>query len=205
MKPRDVIHVYFDVHDVAALYPRIEGVDCWDETRDARKYAGPYPVVAHPACGPWGRLRHLYKGGEGDHELAFHAILQVRKFGGVLEHPQGSKIFCEGILPKPGNPPDECGGYSIEVTQVEWGHVARKRTWLYLVGVPREALETPPLLGAQPTHWIGGGRKHKRDERGGSGGVIPPGIKACSPLQRRLTPPLFAEYLVRLARAARRA
>lgn len=47
--------------DVAALfveeastYMRVEGVDAWDEARDARLYDGPYPVVAHPPCKCWG-------------------------------------------------------------------------------------------------------------------------------------------------------
>ena len=46
--------------DIAALYVQeggcyfgLEGVDPWDEARDARRYAGPHPVVAHPPCGRW--------------------------------------------------------------------------------------------------------------------------------------------------------
>lgn len=224
-------------------------VDCWDATRDARLYAGPHPVVAHPPCKHWGRLKHLahvqcsneaceWHGKQpdsprslqcprcrsilvSDADCAPRAVEQVRAFGGVLEHPAGSLLWEACELPVPfrtyadcqggsiSESVDECGdplldsfgGYTIELDQVEWGHVARKRTWLYLVGVPREALEAPPFPGREPTHWVSGGRRH---DRKGSGGIIPPGIKVCSAQQRRRTPPLFAEYLVRLARAVRR-
>jgi len=37
-------------------YFGLEGVDPWDEARDARTYSGPYPVVAHPPCQRWGKM-----------------------------------------------------------------------------------------------------------------------------------------------------
>lgn len=199
-------------------------LDCWDESRDARKYDGPYPVVAHPPCGPWGRLRHLYRGSE--HDCAPRAVEQVRRWGGVLEHPAGSLLWRHCGLPVPdfdvldgarlsgkisristmrddvGEFVDSHGGWGVEVDQVEWGHVARKRTWLYLVGVPREALERPPFPGRKPTHWISGGRG--RAGKKAKTTPVPPGIKVCSAQQRRRTPPLFAEYLIRLARSVKR-
>ena len=183
-------------------------IDCWDLTRDARKYSGPHPVVAHPPCGPWSKQRANYRGLE--HDCAPRAVEQVRRWGGVLEHPAGSLLWNEALtdgvsrarwtLPPAEGGNDPYGGYTIAVDQVEWGHVARKRTWLYLVGVPREALEAPPLPGREPTHWVSGGRT--KSSRKGS--PVPPGIKVCSAQQRRRTPPLFAEYLVRLAEAARK-
>jgi len=48
---------------IAALYVQtdgcyfgIDGVDPWGEPRDARRYDGPYPVIAHPPCQRWGAL-----------------------------------------------------------------------------------------------------------------------------------------------------
>lgn len=177
-------------------------VDPWDRERDATGYAGPHPVVAHPPCGPWGSLKHLYRGDEL--ALAPLAIYHVRRWGGVLEHPARSLLWSWFDLPQPGSLfSDRFGGYSLEVCQVDWGHVARKRTWLYLVGIPRSALTFP--AHRKPTHWISGFRsttgrnpKHYRS----NGSAVPPGIKVCSAQQRRRTPPAFADWLIALAHAA---
>lgn len=34
-------------------YFGVPDVDPWDEARDARLYAGPWPVVEHPPCQMW--------------------------------------------------------------------------------------------------------------------------------------------------------
>lgn len=192
--------------DPRGPYPKMPGVECWDESRDARLYDGPHPIVAHPPCGPWSKQRHNYRGSE--HDCAPRALEQVRKFGGVLEHPAESALW-EELLPghvgrfyMPFTCPqaafhvDPFGGYSLFVTQVEFGHVARKPTWLYLVRVPLADIKPPPFPGRQPTHWCSGNRACK------TGGSVPPGIKVCSAQQRRRTPRAFAEWLVSLARSA---
>lgn len=188
------------IDDVAVLYVDPRGpypsrvVHWFDAERDATTYAADLPVVAHPPCGPWGRLKHLSKHDLKEHAL--HAVDVVRHVGGVLEHPVDSGLWAAKGLPKPGELPDAWGGFTIEVCQCDWGHVARKRTWLYLVGV-RDLPPRPALR--EPTHWISGGR-HRRDN---GGGIIPPGIKVCSAQQRRRTPPAFADWLIEVARRAR--
>jgi hypothetical protein len=173
----------------------MEAVDCWDEERDAKLYDGPHPVVAHPPCGPWGSLRRQYLGSE--HACAPRAVEQVRKFGGVLEHPARSELWTHCYLPNPGARDEH--GFTVQIDQCDWGHVARKPTWLYVIGVLMrgvlDAIDEREGSGV-PTHWCSGGRNNK------TGGSVPPGIKVCSAQQRRRTPPLFAQFLVDLARAS---
>ena len=71
----------------------------WDEKRDARKYAGPHPVVAHPPCQRWGRFwhgstrkPHQYKLGD-DGGCFAAALAALKRWGGVLEHPAHSKAW----------------------------------------------------------------------------------------------------------------
>lgn len=83
------------VMDVAVLFARrrsvyhtMAGCDVYCERRDARNYAGCLPVVAHPPCRAWSRLRAFAKPRPGERDLAFFALEQVRRCGGVLEFAQ---------------------------------------------------------------------------------------------------------------------
>lgn len=126
------------------VYSRLPDVDLWDVKRDARNYAGPYPVVAHPPCNLWvnlarvnfkryGKSRHL-PGNDGG--CFAHALSCVRMFGGVLEHPAFSHAWEAFALPRPVSVGWTAvnGCWICEVWQSAYGHKARKRTWLYYVG-----------------------------------------------------------------------
>jgi hypothetical protein len=180
--------------DPRGPYPTLLGAaNCWDEERDARLYNGPGPIVSHPPCGPWGRLKHLYKGNEKD--LGPLAVEQVRRWGGVLEHPAGSELWDHCLLPRPGWLPGIWGGMTIQVDQVEWGHACVKPTWIYVVGtnwLPRN----PPFPGRKPTHGIWYGDF----ERSGHAG---PTLLGASKEIRRRTPIPFAEWLISIAARCR--
>lgn len=114
--------------------------DAYDAKRDATTYSDSLPVVAHPPCRAWGQLSHMANPAPGEKDLAFFAIEQVRRCGGILEHPKGSRLF-KSHLPDVGDLPDEFGGYTILIDQFDFGHVAHKPTKLYLCGIS----ELPPL------------------------------------------------------------
>jgi hypothetical protein len=173
--------------DPRGPYPQIPGADCWDERRDAKRYDGPNPVVAHPPCGPWSKLRHLCT--RQDPECGPRAVAQVRAHGGVLEHPEHSKLFAEFGLPVGHESPDDYGGRTYLIRQVAWGHVCEKPTWLYVVGVPPKLVLAGIRTGGVATHCVCTGPRQR--ER------LP---VASKPLKRR-TPPLLALWLVSLAEA----
>lgn len=132
-------------------YWGLPGVDPWDEERDARRYAGPWPVVAHPPCERWGRYWHggpsarvrRVKGDDGGCFAA--ALAAVRRWGGVLEHPEASAAWdAFGLMrpPKRGGwvVADWLGGWTCCVEQGHYGHRARKATWLYACRAPPPSL-----------------------------------------------------------------
>lgn len=133
---------------IAALYVETDGcyfglpgVDPWDEARDARKYAGPWPVVAHPPCQRWGRFWHgstrkPHQFKLGDDGGCFAAALDaLDRWGGVLEHPAHSKAFARfGVMAPVAGAGWQfdhlLGAWVCYVEQGHYGHTSRKPTWL---------------------------------------------------------------------------
>jgi hypothetical protein len=141
---------------IAALYVQkdggyfnLDGVDPWDEERDARRYAGPYPVVAHPPCDRWHLLSAVNHKRWGwtineDGGCFASALHAVRTWGGVLEHPAETRAFRFHGIPEPARGAWQRtidGDWVTEVNQSAYGHRARKRTWLLYNG-----LNMPPKL-----------------------------------------------------------
>jgi hypothetical protein len=173
------------------VYFGLPDVDPWDETRDARLYDGPWPVVAHPPCGPWGALSHRSK--ETTADCAPIAMAAVRRWGGVLEHPVGSRLFDSMGCPRPGELPDAHGGRTFGLEQVAWGHPCRKPTRIYVVGASWKIVVRGLRVGGEPTHQICGsrmsGHRHRID------------LKAASARIRKRTPIAFRDYLLDIARS----
>lgn len=172
-----------------SIYKTMQGVDAWDEERDARRWPGGGQVVAHPPCRLWAKLRQFAKASDpvAERQLAVDAVQSVRKWGGVIEHPAESTLWAHCGLPTPGRAPDAFGGWTAEIRQCDWGHKAEKLTWLYIVGCHPDDL--PPLPDrAEPTGVI-------KPQRG-----VPRTLKIVTKAEREHTPPAFAAWLVELAR-----
>lgn len=175
------------------IYFNLEGVDPWDEPRDARRYDGPWPVVAHPPCDRWHQLSAVNNKRWGyainEDGGCFRAALDaVRRFGGVLEHPAESRAFKFHGIPEPvaGNWQRTIDGdWVTEVWQSSYGHRARKRTWLLYHGAA-----LPPSL-----QWE---RKSGQFQIGYFDQKRPQLPKA----ERAATPEPFRNLLIAIARAA---
>lgn len=193
--------------DPRGTYAGLEGVDLWCEKRDARLYAGPFPVVAHPPCERWGRFwfggpQWLRDGHPrkalGDDGGCFDAALSaVRKWGGVLEHPEASAAWMVYGLAQPPRgggwyAADFLGGWTCCVEQGYYGHRARKATWLYACGVK------PPRMrwGRAPGDFVRARDGHdlEREKKTGA-------CQRLSRKQRAATPPEFRDALLAIARS----
>lgn len=174
--------------------------DCWTETRDARRYAGPNPVIAHPPCARWSRFWRADGSDKPGHDdgCFASALESVRRWGGIIEHPEASYAWHAFSL---GVPTVGCwSGVLLDarypvwttcVAQRNYGHDVRKLTWLLFVGRHPKPLDwsTP-----RPQHI------YIHQPRRCQGGKSPP-VQTQSAMDRQLTPRPFALMLIDLVRS----
>lgn len=191
-------------------YFGVPGVDPWDVRRDARLYAGPHPVVAHPPCDRWCQMAPVnqarYGHKVGDDGGCFEAALRaVQAYGGVLEHPALSLAWDEFALRRP-NPHggwtladkgSDFHGWTVQVAQRHFGHRARKLTWLY-AALPRGVFprDLPAGNGDAPEAWISADRPRAE--------LAARGIAQLSKREAKATPAAFRDLLLSIARTAQR-
>lgn len=169
-----------------SVYKTIPGCDCYDIDRDATTFLHGMPVIAHPPCRTWGRMRHLSKGDRIEHALSLLAVHLVRANTGVLEHPSGSSLWQEAGLPMEGV--DQFGGFTLKVDQRHWGHLARKSSLLYVCGCRLADVPAMPLNFDAVKYVVDTSLREHRHQK-----YLPKS-------QRDRTPPAFAAWLVLLAR-----
>lgn len=192
-------------------YFGLPGVDPWDRERDARLYAGPWPVVAHPPCERWGRYwggapktwPRLVKGDDGG--CFASALASVRRWGGVLEHPEASAAWRHFGLKAPprfggwvrADALDGFRGWTCCIEQGAYGHPARKATWLYAHGVELPRLDWGRADGDFLKLDDG---FHSLQERARA---VKTGMcQRLSKRQRAATPETFRDLLLSIARTA---
>lgn len=181
------------------IYANLPDVEVWDEARDARLYAGPHPVVAHPPCSRWcalaGLVEHRYGHKRGDDGGCFAAALAaVRQFGGVLEHPANTLAWKAFGLPRPKR-----GfwigtrelGFVTHIEQANYGHKARKATWLFASGLwPLPTLKWDRATGVARIKHTETRRAYRGDQQ-----------QRLSPAEANATPTEFRDVLLSIARS----
>jgi len=170
-----------------SLYKKIPYLDVWDIDRDARNYNGSAPIVGHPPCRSWGKYRYMAKPRKDEKYLAVWCVNEIRRVGGVLEHPAGSTLWPLYRLPEPGMQ-DKWGGYTIIVNQSDWGHKCIKPTRLYIVGCPIDHLPDRPINPGKPTHVMDNPKNYKNN------------LPQIPKTDRERTPLPFALWLIAIAR-----
>lgn len=154
-------------------YFKMPDIEVYDEIRDCRTFPGGMPVICHPPCAQWSRMKAFSNNNPDQKGLAQFCLDHITNEGGIFEHPAGSDVFKELEFPKEGKI------YSVD--QSWWGFPARKRTYLYFYRC--KPIQFPISLD-MPQFVVATSRR--------KGGSLPEMKKK----ERALTPLSFNQWLV---------
>ena len=119
-------------------YAEVPGVDLWDQARDARRYDGPYRIVAHPPCERWGRYCWI----NADFEGGWTCCVYQGNYGHRAQ--KATWLYAVGV-PLPSL---KWGGSGQRIRLDDGYHSAEERRRAIKTGVcqrlsKRQRLETP--------------------------------------------------------------
>lgn len=103
-------------------YKSIPGLDLWPDPRNAYNFSGDNPVIAHPPCAQWSRMKNFARINKEEKDLAVFCWEKVLQNGGIFEHPAGSSFFNYVAADRKN---------MLSVNQSWWGFPCTKRTYLY--------------------------------------------------------------------------
>lgn len=111
-------------------------LDIYTALRPVKLFNDNCPVIAHPPCAQWSRLKNSARIDLVEKQLAYDCWKLVRRNGGILEHPNGSQFMREFV------------GYSNcqRIHQSDFGFAAKKDTLLYLNKVKLQPAQLPVEL-----------------------------------------------------------
>jgi hypothetical protein len=167
-----------------SIYAQLD-CDVWDEKRNALLFFEKIPIISHPPCRLWSRMRGLSNAPGCERLMAISSVIHIRQNGGVLEQPFPSQLWKWLNLPLPGLI-DEFGGWSLIVNQSWFGHKAKKPTILYIVGCKPSEIPPYPLSFDLIEYCVSSSARLKSR------------LKPISALERSATPILFASWLMEL-------
>ena len=144
-------------------YDKIKLFDCYDIKRNALSFVGRIPLIAHPPCRKFSKLRGLSTAPLSEKKLAFFALAKIRQFGGILEHPRSSTLWLNGNFNLDGSV-DTYGGFLRSVDLSWFGYPARKKTMLYFCGITPGQLPAFPISLDAISHVISSTSKSNKKE-----------------------------------------
>lgn len=157
-------------------------IECYDLRKDARSFTGSNPIIAHPPCRGWGRLRSFSNHPGVELLLGVHAVQVARCNGVVVEQPFDSLLF-DYMSAGSYQEPDRFGGWRLKV-QLNWfGFQCRKVTALYIVGCAPKSIPAYPISFDAITTTICHPKFPKKE--------------------RATTPPAMCKWLIELATTCR--
>lgn len=103
-------------------YFNIPDLDLWTEERNAYLFNGNNPIIAHPPCAQWSKMRAFSRPDKVAKNLALFCWEYVNQNGGCLEHPQGSALFKYVGANR---------SQIVSINQNWFGFPSRKTTYIY--------------------------------------------------------------------------